>query len=330
MDHSTRFVRTVPEPIPSRRRHERRLEPPGRSARRPGVFLPDSAPARYLTPMRLRLASWNINSVRPRAEQVARFIREAAPDVLCLQETERREGEFPGPPPSSSRLAAPADRGARRPCMASPSPPSLLIEETPWRWTSVARAMRGRCRAKIGGVDVHNFYILGRRRHSRPRAEIRSSTTSWIFYERLTAAMGAPGGVRLRQPSSATSTWAPRAKTTSGTTSFTSRVAATRRPEIEAMARPKAWWPYFHRPGARDPGAAEAGVVGGAIWRLGFRKSNRGLRLDHILDQLPDWRDAAFRIGLGRLPHPRGCPRLGASERPCSGDGGSGKKGKVG
>ena len=46
--------------------------------------------------MRLRLASWNINSVRPRAEQVARFIAEQAPDVLCLQEIKCREGEFPG------------------------------------------------------------------------------------------------------------------------------------------------------------------------------------------------------------------------------------------
>ncbi|MCA3733455.1 MAG: exodeoxyribonuclease III, partial [Phenylobacterium sp.] len=36
--------------------------------------------------MRLRLATWNINSVRLRAEQVARFLAEQSPDVLCLQE----------------------------------------------------------------------------------------------------------------------------------------------------------------------------------------------------------------------------------------------------
>ncbi|HUO12406.1 MAG TPA: endonuclease/exonuclease/phosphatase family protein, partial [Caulobacteraceae bacterium] len=45
--------------------------------------------------MRLRIASWNVNSVRLRAEQIARFIHEAAPDVLCLQEIKCREGEFP-------------------------------------------------------------------------------------------------------------------------------------------------------------------------------------------------------------------------------------------
>ncbi len=37
--------------------------------------------------MTVRIATWNINSVRLRAETVARFLREEAPDVLCLQET---------------------------------------------------------------------------------------------------------------------------------------------------------------------------------------------------------------------------------------------------
>ena len=45
--------------------------------------------------MRLRIATWNINSVRLRHEQVARFVAEAQPDVVCLQETKCREGEFP-------------------------------------------------------------------------------------------------------------------------------------------------------------------------------------------------------------------------------------------
>ena len=35
--------------------------------------------------MTLRLATWNINSVRLRIDQVARFVQERAPDVLMLQ-----------------------------------------------------------------------------------------------------------------------------------------------------------------------------------------------------------------------------------------------------
>ena len=48
-----------------------------------------------MSAMRLRLCTWNINSVRLRVEQVARFVDEQGPDVLCLQEIKCREGEFP-------------------------------------------------------------------------------------------------------------------------------------------------------------------------------------------------------------------------------------------
>ena len=45
--------------------------------------------------MTLKIASWNINSVRFRIDIVARFLREARPDVLCLQETKVIDGDFP-------------------------------------------------------------------------------------------------------------------------------------------------------------------------------------------------------------------------------------------
>lgn len=43
----------------------------------------------------LRIASWNINSVRLRIDLVCRFLAEAKPEVLCLQEIKCRNGEFP-------------------------------------------------------------------------------------------------------------------------------------------------------------------------------------------------------------------------------------------
>ena len=45
--------------------------------------------------MPLRICTWNVNSVRLRAEQAARFVAEQRPDVLCMQEIKCREGEFP-------------------------------------------------------------------------------------------------------------------------------------------------------------------------------------------------------------------------------------------
>ena len=46
----------------------------------------------------IRIASWNINSVRFRIDIVERFLREAAPDILCLQETKVIDGDFPAAP----------------------------------------------------------------------------------------------------------------------------------------------------------------------------------------------------------------------------------------
>jgi exodeoxyribonuclease-3 len=46
-------------------------------------------------PMRFRLATWNINSVRLRVDLVGRFVRAHRPDLICLQETKCIEGKFP-------------------------------------------------------------------------------------------------------------------------------------------------------------------------------------------------------------------------------------------
>lgn len=43
----------------------------------------------------LKIASWNINSVRARAAIVDKFLTEEAPDILCLQETKAADPVFP-------------------------------------------------------------------------------------------------------------------------------------------------------------------------------------------------------------------------------------------
>lgn len=45
--------------------------------------------------MRLTLSTWNINSVRLRIDLVAKFIKSARPDILCLQETKCPDDAFP-------------------------------------------------------------------------------------------------------------------------------------------------------------------------------------------------------------------------------------------
>ncbi len=43
----------------------------------------------------MRIATWNVNSVRQRLAPLLAFLKETAPDVLCLQELKCEEGAFP-------------------------------------------------------------------------------------------------------------------------------------------------------------------------------------------------------------------------------------------
>src|SRR3954453_12555790 len=43
----------------------------------------------------MKLASWNVNSIRARLERVLAWLDREKPDVLCMQELKVEESEFP-------------------------------------------------------------------------------------------------------------------------------------------------------------------------------------------------------------------------------------------
>ena len=43
----------------------------------------------------MRIATWNVNSIRQRAENLAAWLRERQPDIVCLQETKCVDDGFP-------------------------------------------------------------------------------------------------------------------------------------------------------------------------------------------------------------------------------------------
>lgn len=47
--------------------------------------------------MPFKIASWNVNSIKIRAETVADWLRQAQPDILCLQELKCEDKAFPRP-----------------------------------------------------------------------------------------------------------------------------------------------------------------------------------------------------------------------------------------
>lgn len=46
----------------------------------------------------MKIASWNVNSIRSRQERVEQWLRRQAPDVLCVQETKVTDDAFPAEP----------------------------------------------------------------------------------------------------------------------------------------------------------------------------------------------------------------------------------------
>ena len=108
--------------------------------------------------MPLRIASWNINSLRLRLDNVTRLVETLSPDVLCLQEIKVQDEHFP-----HERLSALGYRHILAHGMKSYNGVAVL-SRLPFSQPA-RRAWCGRedCRHAIvalpGGIELHNFYV---------------------------------------------------------------------------------------------------------------------------------------------------------------------------
>jgi exodeoxyribonuclease-3 len=240
--------------------------------------------------MRLRICTWNVNSVRLRAEQVARFVAQAAPDVLCLQEIKCREAEFPtqafidmGLP--HIRIAG--QKGWHGVAIAS----RLPIEPAPE--LDVCREGHARVvGGVIAGVEVQNFYIPAG--GDDPDRAINPKFDHKLdFYERLTALMArrdpkAPlvlvGDLNVAPGEH--DVWNHK---------FMSKVVSHTPVEVDAFGQLMASLDFIDivRQAIPDP---QKLFSWWSYRAADFRASNRGLRLDHLLLS-PGLRDAAMRQG---------------------------------
>ena len=144
--------------------------------------------------MRLRLATWNVNSVRLRAEQVVRFAREQDPDVLCLQEIKCREGEFPRAEFEAAgypHMRISGQKGSHGVAIVS----RLPLDDAP----ALDLCREGHARvvgARVSGIEVQNFYIPAG--GDTPDPETNPKFAHKLdFFARLTAE------ARLRNPADA-------------------------------------------------------------------------------------------------------------------------------
>lgn len=240
--------------------------------------------------MRLRLVTWNVNSVRLRAEQVARFAAESQADVICMQEIKCREGEFPRQAFEDAglpHLRIAGQKGWHGVAIAS----RLPLSDT--QALTECREGHARCvAARVAGIDVHNFYIPAG--GDIPDRELNPKFDHKLdFYERLTTAMAkrdpkaplvltgdlnvAPGEFDV---------WNHR---------HMSKIVSHTPIEIAAMEglRTAGQFTDLVREAIPDP---EKLFSWWSYRAADFRASNRGLRLDHIWIT-PGLRDAALQAG---------------------------------
>jgi len=240
--------------------------------------------------MRLRLCTWNVNSVRLRAEQVHRFVNEQAPDVLCMQEIKCQEGEFPRAAFEAAGLPhirIAGQKGWHGVAIAS----RLPLEDAPK--LDVCREGHARVvGAVVAGVEVQNFYIPAG--GDVPDREVNPKFDHKLdFYERLAAEMGrrdpkAPLAIvgDLNVAPGEFDVWSHKQM---------SKIVSHTPIEIEAMAALKASLDFTDlvREAVPDP---QKLFSWWSYRAADFRASNRGLRLDHIWIS-PGLREAAFRSG---------------------------------
>ena len=108
--------------------------------------------------MALRLITWNINSVRLRIDLVRRLVEEAAPDVLCLQETKTPDDLFP--------REALEELGYRHMLvhgMKGYNGVAILSRVPFGTFGTRAWCARTDCRHGVvelpGGIELHNIYV---------------------------------------------------------------------------------------------------------------------------------------------------------------------------
>jgi exodeoxyribonuclease-3 len=226
--------------------------------------------------MMLRLATWNVNSVRLRLDQILRFVDQTRPHVLCLQEIKCQAHEFPADAFAAvglKHLAVHGQKGWHGVALAS----SLPIEATPP--LDICREGHARTvSARIGGLEIHNLYAPAGGDVPDPRDNPKFAH-KLDFFDRLTAEMA------RRDPQSplvlcGDLNIAPGAHDVWSHVQM-SRVVSHTPVEVERMTRLKASLGFVDllRQARPEP---EKVFTWWSYRAADFRASNRGLRLDHI------------------------------------------------
>ncbi|HHB11805.1 MAG TPA: exodeoxyribonuclease III [Chromatiales bacterium] len=106
----------------------------------------------------MRIATWNVNSLRVRHEQVLDWLETSAPDVLALQETKLTDDQFPIVDVAEAGYCAAysGQRAYNGVALLSRRPPTEVVTDIPQFDDPQRRILA----ATIEGVRVVNLYVV--------------------------------------------------------------------------------------------------------------------------------------------------------------------------
>jgi exodeoxyribonuclease-3 len=108
--------------------------------------------------MKLRIATWNINSVRLRLDLVLKLLAEHKPDYLCLQEIKAENAVFPAEPLAAAGYRHQAVRGMKgyNGVAVLERKPFEAEDDVDWCRRGDSRHVAVKLAV---GVELHNFYV---------------------------------------------------------------------------------------------------------------------------------------------------------------------------
>lgn len=106
----------------------------------------------------MKIASWNVNSLRVRLEHLAGWLAEASPDVVCLQETKVTDELFPREEIEAAgyRAVFAGQKTYNGVAILAREEPELLVAALPGDDESAQKRFLA---ARVGGVTVVDVYV---------------------------------------------------------------------------------------------------------------------------------------------------------------------------
>ncbi|TLP46959.1 exodeoxyribonuclease III [Cohaesibacter sp. CAU 1516] len=230
--------------------------------------------------MPVTIASWNINSIRPRLHHVEQFDADRAPDVLCLQETKVMNDQFPSAALTKlgyQHLAINGQKSYHGVAILSRLP-FASVSQRDFCGKGDARHIEVTIDTDAGPIRIHNFYVPAGGDEPNPaindkfqhKLNFLDEMKAWLTGEETAAASILVGDLNIAPHENDVWSHKQLIKVVSHTPVEVDALAAVQtagpwqdvvRNHIPVEHKLFSWWSY------RSPN---------------WQKSNKGRRLDHI------------------------------------------------